>query len=250
MPSEVSLTGLSRSIVRRGEPVHRHLAARAVARVAVELLRRPDRQEASLRGLSYGQLGLADLSISQLRGLGTLARAAEFVDAGHALMHRASAVPMPADLDLRFTLKFFDDQDDPDREWIYVLVGTASAELETAWREVRGVEAYPISIDGQPAANVAEDDDTLSRQAVWDRVLSPFVRSAPLSWTASEPELLFDVIESLRDPDVDEQHEGGARVTAGLVVREVQRIRRLAGEDDDVYDALVRRTGEPPVSAT
>jgi hypothetical protein len=242
IPSTVSLTAVSRTVIRVGATIRRDLAVCAVATVAAALLERPDDQDAVLRSMSHDQIGIPDLTISNLSPSSILGRAAEFIDLGHALMHRPSAIPMPAHLDLRFSLNFFDDRDDPDRSWTYILLSTASQELENAWNQVHGVERYRVVVIENPLTPTeTEYHEALARKVTWDRVLAPYQRAAPLSWTASEPELLFDVIESTRNPEYDDQREADGRITARLVLREAGRLAkdRYTG-DEDVTDLLTR----------
>lgn len=231
--SNISLTALSRALIRDGRDLRRDESVLAVAIVAAELIVTPQDPDAVLRRLSHGQLSSADLTLSAGGGLSVISRAAEFIDVAHALMHRSGAVPMPARLDLRFSLQFFDDREDPSHAWTYVLVGTNSDRLEQAWLSAPGVEPYPVTTDDQPPLFPESDPGWAERGVVWDRVLAPFAHSAPIAWSASEPELFFDVTESLANPERDGVSAADGKLTVPLVVEQVRQLL-----DDPAYADL------------
>ncbi len=177
--------------------------------------------------------------VSSKRGSGLLRQAAEFVDQLHAVTHRPSAIPIPPQLDLRFTIQFFDDRHDPDRTWTYVLVGTEQGRLEDSWREVRGVQPYPVANAADPPADIDFDPEWSERCAVWERVLRPYRFETPLCWQASDPQLLFDIVESLSHPEREAELTEEGRPTATLVIEETRRLLGNAAMPE--LEALVTR---------
>lgn len=223
LPSEIRLTAISRALERFGWPIWQTETVRAVASVAIELLAAPDQREPVYQTLSHGQITESDLVISEAREHGLLMRAAEFLDVGHGLMHRASALPLPPRLDLRCRAQFMDDRGDPDRQWTYVLFGTEHEPLEEVFLQLRGIQAFPLNDPNDPPADPAQHPDWQMRRAVWDRVLAPYARFSPLSISAPEPQIAFDIAESLLHVDRDDEYSAEGKTTVTAVVTEVAR---------------------------
>jgi hypothetical protein len=232
LPATVGLTALSRALISDGRSLRRDESVVAVAIVAAELFVGSQDPDAVLRRLSHGQLSGSDLTLSTASGRGLVSRAAEFVDLAHVLTHRPGALPMPTRLDLRFSLQFFDDPDDSGPAWTYVLVGTNSDRLEQAWLSVDGVEAYPVTVDDQPPLFPESDPEWAKRAIVWDRVLAPYAHAQPITWAASEPQLFFDVTESLAHPERDQANAADGRLTVPLVVEQVRQLLDDPGHGD------------------
>lgn len=220
LSTDVSLTSVSRALERFGWPLWRQEVIRAVASVAVELLATPTDREPIYTKLSNNQITESDLVLSNLNERGLLYRAAEFLDVGHGLMHRPSALPLPPRLDLRCRAQFMDDRDDPDRRWTYVLFGTEHERLEEGFLQLRGITPYPLeTLNGSMDADPDEDYET--RNDIWDRVLAPYSRSAPLSISAPEPQITLDIAESLTFVGRDAKYAAQGKTTVTAVVDEV-----------------------------
>ena len=238
LSSDVSLTSISRALERFGWPMWQVEIQRAVSSVCLELLAHPDDRDVVYQKLSHGQVRESDLVMSEANHWGLLHRAAEFVDVGHALMHRPSALPLPPRLDMRCRAQFMDDPDDAERHFTYVLFGTEHEGLEEMFLQLRGIEAYPLTAaDAQPEDPEA-DAEWADRADVWDRVLAPYARFSPLSISAPEPQITFDIVESLRYPERQVDHVAQGKTTAHAVVGEVAR--QLG--DADETEVLARLT--------
>lgn len=223
LTSEIKITAIARALERFGWPVWQRATLRAVASVARELLAAPDDRKAVYQTLSYGQITEADLVISESRGHGLLMRAAEFLDVGHELMHRASALPLPRRLDLRCRAQFMDDQTDPYREWTYVLFGTEYRPLEDLFLQIRGMEAFPQPDPNDPHIDLFDDPDWETRGAVWRRVLAPYARYSPLSISAPDPQIASDIADSFEQSDRDPEYHAQGKMTITAVIAEVAR---------------------------
>lgn len=219
LSTTVSLTSVSRALERFGWPIWRAEVIRAVASVAVELLATPNDRGQVYAKLSHNQITESDLVLSEMNDRGLIYRAAEFLDIGHGLMHRPSALPLPPRLDLRCRAQFVDDRDDPDRLWTYVLFGTEHERLEEVFLQLHGIASYPLEASNEAADGTA-DEDWDTRNAVWDRVLAPYSRSSPLSISAPEPQIAFDIAESLTF-DRDEEYAAQGKTTVTAIVAEV-----------------------------
>ncbi len=238
LPSSVSLTSLSRALERFGWPVWRIEVVRAVASVVVEAMQPDADLDAVCRHLSNEQVGAADLVISNTRGSGLLLHCAEFLDVAHGLLSSPSALPLPSRIDLRARAQFMDDPADPERAWIYVLFGTEHDRLEQVFLHLRGCEPFPIAVADDPPLDDEDRPDWEARVLVWERVLAPFARSTPLQVSAPEPQIMFDLIESLRRDGRDEELAAAGKVTMTAVLEEVAR--RLGGDvPDDLRDRLL-----------
>lgn len=241
LPSHISLTSLNRALERFGWPVWRVEVVRAVAAVVVEMMAPSANIEEVCRRLSNGQVGAGDLVISRTQNSGVLLRSAEFLDVAHGLLHRPSAVPLPPKLDLRCRAQFMDDTGDPDRAWTYVLFGTEHDRLEQMFLHLRGCESYPLATIDDPPTTDIEDQGWEERVAVWQRVLAPFSRSTPLQVSAPEPQVMFELFESLQHPDSDAELAAAGKVTLSAVIDEI--VRRLAGNaPDDLRELLTAPT--------
>jgi len=241
MPSSIGLTTLSRRIVAGGRALRRDESVRVIAAVTADVIASGD-SDAVFRNLSHGQIGADQLVVSRRRAPSLIAHTAEFVDLLHSSMHHAFAVPPAAWLDLRFKLDFYDDPDDPDSPWTYVLLGTESMVLRQRWQEVDGVEPYPLPDPDQPTDEAV--DDVAERAAVWTRVLAPFTHSAPVTWLAPDPELLFDVVDSLRDPTGDEHRAADGLVTVSLIADALVQHHGIAA--DDVLEIMTTQPNATP----
>jgi hypothetical protein len=239
LANTVSLTGLSRRIIRDGASLWRDEAVRAIATVLVELLDSPDDRDRVFQLISHGQVAQSDLVVSVARHLPLVAQAAEFIDVLHAVLYRPSAIPIPPGLDLRFRVQFYDDSADPEGVWTYVLVGTNIARLEEAWQGLPEVESFPVPIAEHSQDPSEADPHWTERPAIWDRVLEPYRRSSPISWSTLEPQCLFDVEESQRYPDRDADFIAEGKITARLVIDKVISLLR-EGAPDDLYEQLTR----------
>lgn len=235
MSSNVPLTSVSRALERFGWPLWRDEILQAVSSVAVELLASPDDRNDVYQRLSHGQVTESDLVMSVANDRGLLLRAAEFLDVGHAVMHRQSALPLPPQLDLRCRAQFMDDPSDERREWIYVLFGTERANLERVFLQLKGLEAYPLDLSEGTGSDT--DPDREMRQAIWNRVLARYSRFSPLAISAPELQVTFDMAESLKyvDRDVEYAAEGKTTVTAA-----VAEVERHLGQDapPDLFEQL------------
>ena len=237
LPSQIGLTSLSRALERFGWPVWRVEVVRAVASVVIEMMEPSADTEEVCRRLSNGQVGADDLVLSRARDSGVLLRSAEFLDVAHGLLHRPSAMPLPPTLDLRCRAQFMDDTGDPDRAWTYVLFGTEHDRLEQAFVHLRGCQAYPLATFDDPPPAGDEDADWHERATVWHRVLAPYRRSTPLQISAPEPQVLFDLFESLQQQDGDAELAAAGKVTVSAVIDELER--RLGGDaPDDLRELL------------
>lgn len=243
-----SLTSVSRALERFGWPLWQVEIRRAVATVCIELLADDDR-DTVFRKLSHGQVGDDDLVVSAANRRGLLHRAAEFLDVGHGIMHRPSALPLPPRLDLRCRAQFMDDRDDPERRYTYVLFGTEHERLEEVFLQLRGIEAYPLASSDDPGDPGDETgrDERAERAVVWDRVLAPYARFSPLSISAPEPQVTFDVAESLHWPDREAEFAAQGKTTVTQVVAEVARhlgdIGSAAEAEADVRARLLAPIG-------
>jgi hypothetical protein len=237
MPVSTSLSGLARLLTNGGRAIRRELMVSAVARVAAELVRDPAGEDALFEQCSQGQVAARDLSITSKQKSGVLLRAAEFVDAVNAYGHRVSAVPIPASVDLSFSVQFFDDPSAQVRDWTYALVTTQCDPLHQAWQGIRGVESFPVATRGESPELDTDYEGWAARVDVWERVLRPFHRSAPLRWDAPDSAVLFDLTESGRRPDLDAALAADGAPTVSAVTAEV---RRLLGPDApaDLEDRL------------
>lgn len=237
MPSSIGLTTLSRRVVAAGRAIRRDEAARVVATVAAMVVESGGSDEV-FRKLSHGRIGDADVVVSkEERYENLVARSAEFVDLLHAAMHASFSVPPEPWLDLRFELQFFDDADDPDGPWTYVLLGTENKALENAWAGVEAVETYPIPAPDAQFRQAEPDETFAAREATWARVTAPFVRSSPVSWRAPDPELLFDIVDSLGHLDGDAARAEAGEITVTLVARELAPL--LGRTLEEAVDVLV-----------
>lgn len=238
LPGSVSLTEFTRTLDQFMWPMWRVEAVLALASVTIDLLNAPTERDAVLRRLSHNQIGEADLVFSVSEDRGLLHRAAEFLDVGHARMHRPSAVPLPAKLDLRCRAQFMDDPEDPDRAWTYVLSGTQHHRLEQLFHQLPSIEPYPVATTDDPPPDPEADPAWEARCAVWGRVLAPYGRSEPLSLAAPDPQIAFDIVDSLTEVGRDAllMTEGKVTVTAVLTV-----ITRRLGDatPQDLRDRLV-----------
>lgn len=240
LPSHVSLPALSRALERFGWPVWRVEVVRALASVVVEMMAPSADPDEVCRRLSNGQVGADDLVISRTQSSGLLLQCAEFIDVAHGLLHLPSALPVPPTLDLRCRAQFMDDTADPDRAWTYVLFGTEHDRLEQVFLHLRGCEAYPLAVSDDPPPADQIDQDWLDRAAVWQRVLAPYRRSTPLQVSAPEPQVMFDLFESLQHRELDAELAAAGKVTVSAVVDELER--RLADNvPDDLYELLTAR---------
>ncbi|WP_156222237.1 hypothetical protein [Pseudactinotalea suaedae] len=225
---------MSMALERYAWPTWRTEAVRTLAAVADTLLQGRDDQEAVLRRLSHGQLGLEDLVVSRAQGGGILLRAAEFLDVAHVFIHRASAVPLPSTLDLRCTARFMDDPGDRDSRWIYVLLSTERSSMEIMFGGLRDVESYPV-----PApADVTDDPEAAERAEIWARVLQRYKSFSPPSILAPDLHLTLDLIEALGAGDRDDGLSSYSRVTIAEVVAEVA-LRQGDKAPDDLRAQLV-----------
>ena len=228
LPTTISLTAVSRALERFGLPLWRAEVVRAVAAVSVELLATPNHREQVYAKLSNNQITESDLVLSAVNERGLVHRAAEFLDVGHGLMYRTSALPLPPRLDLRCRAQFMDDPDDPDRPWTYVLFGTEHERLEEVFLQLRGIVPYPLEsahelLDRKPGdAESHEEWDV--RNTTWDRVLAPYSRSSPLSLSAPEPQIAFDIAESLKYLDRDAEYAAEGKTTVTAIVKEVAHV--------------------------
>lgn len=221
-PSTVGLPMMSRALEKYAWPTWRSEAVRALAMVADELLAADGDGDAVLHRLSYGQVGEADLVLSRAQGGGVLLRAAEFLDVAHAVMHRPSAVPLPASLDLRCTCQFMDDPGDPESAWVYVLLGAERTSMEMMFGSLRDVRPYPVPTGVELTSEEEE------RAAVWRRVLARYTGFSPPSIVAPEPHLAFDLMESLGSEEF-----GALEVQGKLTVSEVvEAVALRRGEAD------------------
>lgn len=223
LSSDIRITAIARALERLGWPIWQVETVRAVASVAVDLLAAPDERGSVYQTLSHGQITEADLVISEAGGHGLLMRAAEFLGVGHALMHRGSGLALPPRLDLRCRAQFMDDQGDPYRKWTYVLFGTEREPLEEVFLQLRGMEAFPLDDPNDPPTDSADYAEWEMRCAVWNRVLAPYARFTPLSISAPEPRVAFDIAESLRQSDRDPEYHAQGKTTVTAVVAEVAR---------------------------
>lgn len=201
----VNLPALSRALERGGWDLWRAEVTRALATVCLAALQ--EGEDAAYARLSHGQISRVDLRFSAAVRGALVCRAAEFLDRGHALMAHRTTIPMPPELDLRCRAQFMDDLGDPDGTWTYVLFGTQHLRLVEAFEQVEGLERYPVDLPGVTTPSDPE------RAAVWERVLAPFGRSQPLAVSAPDPEVLFDVFESLTPGNEDVDLEAAGRVT-------------------------------------
>jgi hypothetical protein len=242
-PASFGLTSLSRQLVSYGKPIRRDAAVEAVARVLSRIISTPQDWTQVFPRLSFGQVTIESLKVSAGRHDGLLCYCAEYVDAVNAHLHGTSAVPVAPWLDLRFELQFFDDPADRDKRWTYALLGTESHALEAAWAAVDGVEAYPAASVADPPTEPQLDPGWADRRLVWDRLIFPFRRSSPLSWRAPDPSLLFDLAESMADPDRDDELAASGSVTQSLVMEALGEM--LAESVPDNLLDMVTRTVDP-----
>lgn len=226
MPAQFPLPALARKLEHLGWPLWRVEVIRALSAVTVELMNSPEDRDAVLRSISQGQMSESDLLVSNTYERGLLHRAAEFLDLAHGMMHTPSAVPLAPKYDLRCTAHFMDDPADPEHRWTYVLFGTEHRKLEERFGEVDGMEPYPVEMEDDPFASSEDDPAREERLETWDRVLRPYGRSTPLTIDAPEPQIMFDIIESI------ESRSDGAlafaeKITVTAAINDINR--RLGG---------------------
>ena len=225
LPSSVSLPYVTRKLELLGWPLWRGEVISTLAAVCHEVLATGDPDDVYGR-LSHGQVTRADLPLSARHRDSLIAQAAEFIDVAHGVVALPSARPLSPALDLRCRAQFMDDPEDPAGPWTYVLFGTQRQVLHAAFADMDGVEAYPVE-DGPH-----QDRDAPDRAVVWGRVLAPYVRFTPLSVSAPEPQVLFDVIESQDlGPDADAMLRAEGKVTISAVVDACRRLGSGAPED-------------------
>jgi hypothetical protein len=235
MPSSIGLTTLSRLVVGAGRALRRDEAAKVVASVAALVLD-AGRSDEVFRKLSHGQIGDDDLVVSKEDRYDTVvARSAEFVDLVHASMHAAFTLPAEAWLDLRFELQFFDDPEDPEGPWTYILLGSENNALESAWAGIESVERFPIP-DPDALQQHEVEEGLAEREAVWTRVTAPYERTSPVSWKAPDPQFLFDIIDSLGHMDGDAARAEQGEITVTLVAEELAAL--LACTQEQAVEAL------------
>lgn len=231
------LTALARGLAGGRKHVLQGERVRVVARVATELLTRAEPDV--FAELSHGQVHRDDLVVSARNGRPLVLQAAEFVDVAQSVSTSAATVPLPSWFDLRFELRFADDPEDPEQRWCYALAFTDNHRFEEAWQSYPGVESYPLVDAGE--VNEDSDPESDERRLIWDRVLAPFGGSAALGLQVSPGDLVFDVAQSLSQPERDAERVEADQVTVPLVV---DAVRSLLGEraPDDLHDLLTRRT--------
>ncbi|MGC1206628.1 MAG: hypothetical protein WA880_01595 [Ornithinimicrobium sp.] len=229
MPGRFPLPALARKLEHLGWPLWRVEVVRALSAVTVELLRSAEDRDAVFRSISQDQLSEADLLVSNTFERGLLHRAAEFLDLAHGILHTPSAIPLPPKYDLRCTAQFMDDPDDAEDTWTYVLLGTEHRKLEERFADMDGIENYPVEMEEDPLEPEVTDPEREERLETWNRVLRPYSRSSPLEVSAPEPQIMFDIIESI------ESRSDGAlafaeKITVTATVNDVNR--RLGGKED------------------
>lgn len=236
MPRSIGLTALSRHIAADVRAVRRDEAVRIVAAVAAKAIESGDR-DGVFRKLSHGQLGDEQLLVSHGRAANLVAYSAEFVDLLHSSLHNSVTVPPEPWLDLRFELRFFDDPADAESPWTYVLLGTECAALEERWQGIDGVERFSIP-DPDDMTRLDDDDGLAARAETWARITAPFANSGPISWRLPDPELLFDIFDSLADPDRDSVRAEEGEITVALVAAAVKRLLDISErEAEDLLTA-------------
>jgi hypothetical protein len=224
LPASVGITALSRRLVVAGQLPRRDQAIHVIAGVMARVLESSDR-DAVFRSLSNGQVGDSDLAVCNAGHRPLVARVAEFVDVLHSALHSPFALPPDAWLDLRFELRFVDDPGDSGNCWTYALLGTESEALQHAWQAIPGVELFAFDDgDDSERSGSADRDSSQEHGEIWARVLAPFATANPLCWTAPDPQLLFDILDSLDHPESDEAQAAKGRVTVPLVLAELQRL--------------------------
>lgn len=231
MPAQYPLPALARKLEHLGWPLWRVEVVRALSAVTVELLRSPEDRDAVFRSISQGQLSEADLIVSNTFDRGLLHRAAEFLDLAHGILHAPSTIPLPPKYDLRCTAQFMDDPDDSAHTWTYVLFGTEHRLLEERFEDMDGIESYPVEMEDDPLAPEVMDPQREERLETWNRVLRPYSRSSPLTVSAPEPQIMFDIIESI-DSRSDGALAFAEKITVTAAVNDINR--RLGGEEDRV----------------
>ncbi|RMB60209.1 hypothetical protein [Tessaracoccus antarcticus] len=224
LPASQSLPSLSRALERFGWPLWRTEVLRAVSTVSAELLASHGDHGSVYRKWSHDQISESDLVLSHVSDGSIVYRAAEFLDIGHSLMHRMSALPLPVKLDLRCRAQLMDDPGDPERQWTYVLFGTEHQRLEDAFLQLRGIEVYALTVEDDILQDHESDPLWSARSVVWDRVLAPYTRSSPLSISAPEPQVTFDIGESLYYTHMDDEFQAQGKTTVTAVVKEVSRM--------------------------
>lgn len=225
IPSLASLPALSRKLELLGWPTWRAEVVSTVASLCHEVMVTEDAAGVFARH-SRDQVGPEDLPLSAGEEGTLVLQVAEFVDVAHGLMAMPSARPLSPTLDLRCRAQFMDDPADPGGPWTYVLFGTQRAALESAFLDMDGVEAYPVEPLGE------DDAADVARAEVWDRVLAPYARFTPLSVSAPEPQVLFDIAESrAQGPEADEALAAEGKVTITAVVDSCTRFGRTGRED-------------------
>ncbi|MGO1383671.1 MAG: hypothetical protein ACTHWA_12400 [Arachnia sp.] len=238
LPANTSLTSISRALERFGWPLWRVEVVRAVANISVDLLASPEDRDAVYHKWSHGQISESDMVLSHTNQRGLLYRAAEFLDVGHNLMHKMTALPLPIKIDLRCRAQFMDDRYDPERRWTYVLFGTEHVRLEDAFANLRGMEDYPLAFSSDIMVGHEPDACWSERAVTWDRVLEPYNRSSPLAISAPEPQISLDIAESLYFGNRDEEYTLEGKTTVTSVVAEVARM--LGTEDvEDLKERLI-----------
>lgn len=104
------------------------------------------------------------------------------------------------------------------------MFGTEHARLERVFLQIRGMESYPLSIADNPPIDPDADPGWAERCVIWQRVLAPYSRSSPLSISAPEPQIMFDIAESLQHPQRDGQYAAEGKVTVTAVLDELTRL--------------------------
>ncbi|WP_298889611.1 hypothetical protein [uncultured Serinicoccus sp.] len=231
LSSSISLPHVTRRLELLGWPLWRAEVVSTLATVCHEVVATGDPDGVYGR-LSHDQVSRADLPLSSMHRNSVIAQAAEFIDVAHGVLALPAARPLSPALDLRCRAQFMDDPEDPTGPWTYVLFGTQREVLQAAFADMDGVEAYPVDTAPDP------DADALARAAVWERVLAPYARFTPLSVSAPEPQVLFDVIESQDSgPEADGRLVAQGKVTISAVV---DACRRLGSDGaDDLHDMLL-----------
>jgi chorismate-pyruvate lyase len=237
IPASANLPALGRLLTKGGRATRRDAMIEAVAHVSADLVSGVSGEDEVFSRYSHGQVGADDLSVTTARRSGIILRAAEFVDTANAYLHRSAAVPIPAVVDLSFSVQFFDDPDGATQDWNYALVATQCDPLHESWRGIRGVEAFPVASVGTSPDLDSDYEGWAERAEIWGRVLRPYHRSAPVRWDAPESAALFDLTESLNHPDRDAVLYTDGAPTIPAVSAEVRRL--LAGQTPQTLDSML-----------
>jgi hypothetical protein len=224
LPGSVGITALCRHLVNTGRLPRRDQAIHVIAGIMARALESSDR-DALFKSLSKGQVGDSDLAISNAGDRPLVARVAEFVDVLHSALGGPFALPPDPWLDLRFELRFVDDPEDKGNCWTYALLGTEGEGLQSVWQAIPGVEPFAFD-DAHDSERFPSTDRDFSQEheKIWARVLAPFATANPLCWTAPDPQLLFDILDSLGHPECDEAQAAEGRVTVPLVLAQLRRL--------------------------